>query len=87
MNYYIINNASRAATYGIGTYVRQLTKILKKQISLQLFFIDLYTEEKEFTITKDEDDLTHYKIPMASSRIEDEKYCDILFIITISFRY
>jgi len=55
MNYYIINNASRAATYGIGTYVRQLTKILKKQISLQLFFIDLYTEEKEFTITRNGD--------------------------------
>lgn len=81
MNYYIINNASRAATYGIGTYVRQLTKILKKQISLQLFFIDLYTEEKEFTITKDEDDLTHYKIPMASSRIEDEKYCRMTYYL------
>lgn len=29
MEYYIINNASRAASYGIGTYIRQLTLVLK----------------------------------------------------------
>lgn len=81
MKYYIINNASRAAVYGIGTYVRQLTGILKKSPSLQAFFIDLYAEEKEFSIVQDVDGFTHYKIPMASTRMEDERYCRMAYYL------
>lgn len=79
MKYFIINNASRAASYGIGTYVRQLTAVLKNLPSLQISFIDLYAEEKDFAIEKDEDGLIHYKVPMVSSRTEDEKYCRMAY--------
>jgi len=81
MNYYIINNASRAAAYGIGSYVRQLSTALKRQSSLRLYFIDLYAEEKEFTVAKDEDGLTHYKIPMISARTENEEYCRMAYYL------
>ncbi|MBQ3539487.1 MAG: glycosyltransferase [Bacteroidaceae bacterium] len=75
MNYYIINNASRAAAYGIGTYVRELTKILINNPNICLYHIDLYSEVKEFTINKDELGVTHYQIPLGNSQIETEMYC------------
>lgn len=81
MKYYIINNASRAAVYGIGTYVRQVTEMLKKSSSLQIFFIDLYADEKEFSIVQDSDGFTHFKIPMASTRMEDERYCRMAYYL------
>lgn len=81
MKYYIINNASRAAIYGIGTYVRQLTEMLKKSPSLQIFFIDLYAEEKEFSTVQDADGFTHFKIPIAYSRMEDERYCRMVYYL------
>lgn len=81
MKYYIINNTSRAAVYGIGTYVRQLTGMLKKSPSLQIFFIDLEVEEKEFSIIQDADGFTHYKIPMASTRVENERYCRMAYYL------
>lgn len=59
MNYYIINNASRAASYGIGTYVRQLTEQLIKLPSIEVYHIDLYSEHKEFCITVDDVGVTH----------------------------
>lgn len=34
MKYFIVNNTSRAAVYGIGTYVRQLTRALSKHTFL-----------------------------------------------------
>ncbi|WP_337569730.1 glycosyltransferase [Hallella sp.] len=85
MNYYIINNASRAATYGIGTYVRQLTLALMNISSLNLYFIDLFAERKEFTVEKDESGLTHYIIPMNSSNIEDENYCRMAYYLIFPY--
>ena len=61
MEYFIVNNTSRAAVYGIGTYVRQLTRALSEHTFLQLYFIDLYSDNKEFTVEKDENGLTHYR--------------------------
>ena len=81
MKYFIVNNTSRAAVYGIGTYVRQLTRALSKHTFLQLYFIDLYSDNKEFTVEKDENGLTHYKIPMAYSRIEDDRYCHVVYYL------
>ena len=81
MKYFIVNNTSRAAVYGIGTYVRQLTRALSKHTFLQLYFIDLYSDNQEFTVEKDENGLTHYKIPMAYSRIEDDRYCHVVYYL------
>lgn len=81
MKYFIINNASRAASYGIGTYVRQLTVALRGLPSLLICFIDLYGEGEEFAIAKDEDGLVHYKVPKASTRMEDERYCRMAYCL------
>lgn len=81
MNYYIINNASRAASYGIGTYVRQLTELLVKLHGVVVFHIDLYSEKKEFCITVDDVGVTHYAIPAINSHIETEAYCRTAFYL------
>lgn len=81
MEYYIINNASRAASYGIGTYIRQLTLVLKNLHFLQIYFIDLGAEVVEFSMVKDEDGLVHYKVPMASGRMENDKYCRMAYYL------
>ncbi len=85
MNYYIINNASRAASYGIGTYVRQLTEQLIKLPSIEVYHIDLYSEHKEFCITVDDVGVTHYAIPAISSHIETEAYCRTAFYLISPF--
>ncbi len=85
MNYYIINNASRAASYGIGTYVRQLTDILVKVHDVAVFHIDLYSDTKEFCITVDDVGVTHYAIPAIKSHIETEAYCRTTFYLLSPF--
>ena len=50
----IFNNASRAANYGIGTYVRQLSDGLVVLHDFKVSFVEMYADTKEFTITEDE---------------------------------
>jgi glycosyltransferase len=67
--YYIVNNASRAAMYGIGTYVKQLTECIQSILpQYDLCLLDLYSEVREFTIEKDKDGISHYKIPPFQGR-------------------
>lgn len=64
IKYFLINNASRAAAYGIGTYLKQMTDFIKTCMpQFELFFLDIYSDVKEFTIDKDENGIIHYKIP------------------------
>lgn len=75
----IFNNASRAANYGIGTYVRQLSDGLVVLHDFKVSFVEMYADTKEFTITEDERGMYHYRIPALSSGIESEVYCRSIF--------
>ena len=62
--YFLVNNASRAALYGIGTYITQLADCIQNSLSqYDLCFLDIYSDVKEFTVEKDESGVLHYKIP------------------------
>ena len=74
-NYYIFNNASRAAKYGIGTYVIQLTEILLKFDDIHIVLVDLYADTKEFSIKTDEQGITHYLFPNNGTNIESKIFC------------
>lgn len=50
-HYYLFNNASRAAQYGIGTYLNQLSHGLKKEVSVSIIAIN--SEEEEVKSTED----------------------------------
>lgn len=76
---FIFNNASRAANYGIGTYVRQLSDGLSTLPDTTVAHIDMYAEVKEFTITKDESGRHHYQIAASSSGMESESYCRSIY--------
>ncbi len=44
-NYYLFNNASRAAQYGIGTYLKQLCNGLKEEVPVSIIAINSEEEE------------------------------------------
>lgn len=69
MNYYIVNNASRAAAYGIGTYVKQLITVLQALSEYPIYLIELYAEDKDFTVFTDELGITHYRVPALPSQM------------------
>jgi glycosyltransferase len=62
VNLYIFNETSRAAVYGIGTYINELTLCLKDVPSINLNIVKLNDECKEFTIETSER-TTYWKIP------------------------
>ena len=76
---FIFNNASRAANYGIGTYVRQLSDGLAAMPNIKVSFVEMYADTKEFAISEDERGMFHYRIPSLSSNIESEVYCRSIF--------
>ena len=50
MHIFIFNNASRAANYGIGTYVRLLSDGLLGRSGVKVSFVDLFSDVKEYSI-------------------------------------
>lgn len=76
---FLFNNGSRAANYGIGTYVRQLSDGLAALADFKVFFVELHADTKEFSIIEDEKGMLHYQIPALSSGIESEVYCRSIF--------
>jgi hypothetical protein len=78
---FIFNNASRAANYGIGTYVRQLSDGLAAMPNIKVSFVEMYADTKEFAISEDERGMFHYRIPSLSSNIESEVYCRSIFYL------
>ena len=76
---YIFNNASRAAGYGIGTYIRQLTDGMRGIPDTEVSLVEMYAETKEFAISDDEQGIRHYLIPPLHSGIESEDYCRCIF--------
>lgn len=76
---FIFNNASRAANYGIGTYVRQLSDGLAALPDFWISFVEMYADSKEFSIVEDGKGQLHYRIPALASGIETEAYCRSIF--------
>lgn len=76
---FIFNNASRAANYGIGTYVRQLSDGLLTLTDVQVSLIEMYADTKEFSVTVDDKGMQHYRIPALPSGMESEAYCRSIF--------
>ena len=54
MHIFIFNNASRAANYGIGTYVRLLADGLFGHSGVKVSFVDMFSDVKEYSIAEDE---------------------------------
>ena len=69
---FIFNNASRAAHYGIGTYVRQLAEGLRECPDTTVSFVDFFADVKEYTVSDDACGCRHYRIPSGPSGGEDE---------------
>lgn len=62
--YFLVNNASRAAVYGIGTYIKQFADCIQYyRPQLELCFLDICSGVKEFTVDRDERGFSHYRIP------------------------
>lgn len=78
-NIFIFNNASRAAEYGIGTYIRQLTSCLQSLPDTKVSLVEMYTDTKELSISEDENGICHFLIPSLDSSIENDTYCRIIF--------
>lgn len=78
-NIFIFNNASRAAGYGIGTYVRQLSDGLSAIPDTKVSLVEMYADTKEFAISDDDNGTRHYLIPPLQSNVESETYCRIIF--------
>lgn len=78
---FIFNNASRAANYGIGTYIRQLSDCLCKWDKAKVSFVDINAATKEFLITEDELGRVHYQIPTLSTSKESDNDCRIIFYL------
>lgn len=78
---YTFNNASRAAGYGIGTYISQLTDGLSVYAEVAVSFVDMFADTKEFSVTKDEQGRIHYLIPSLSIGMESEVYCRSVFYL------
>lgn len=76
---FIFNNASRAASYGIGTYVKQLSDGLSSIPDMKVSLVEMYADTKEFAISDDENGIRHYLIPPQHSNVENEIYCRIIF--------
>ena len=59
---FIFNNASRAANYGIGTYVRQISDGLAILPDYTVSFVEMHADTKEFSITEDDSGKLHYQM-------------------------
>ncbi|MBT9907307.1 hypothetical protein GPL10_16365 [Bacteroides fragilis] len=75
---YLIMNSSRGVQYGIGTYIRQMTKCLEEVEAIALTIVELESAEKEVTVTFDATGKIRYlripEIPSLKYKWEFERY-------------
>lgn len=88
--YFLINNRSIAAAYGIGTYVEQMIEIFRDNtLSYELSFIDINTDINEFSVDKDQYGLLHYVFPSHKGSYHLSAYyrlgCQVCVHNTIQF--
>jgi glycosyltransferase len=81
---YIFNEGSRAANYGIGTYIWQLTDCLKNVPDISLHVVQLYSSEKEFRIVASAGFDTYYfpKVNYRGDRKRTIYYRNICIILS-----
>ncbi len=84
---YVFNEGSRAAIYGIGTYIRQLTACLTEIQGFSLHIVELHCSEKEFILKQKYPCITVYYFPNASHRYRnsDSKYYRNIFFILAQY--
>lgn len=80
---YLFNEGGRAAAYGIGTYIRQLTECLRGIPYIELNIILLNSGEKEFSIVKKEG-YTIYAFPNCDPHIKGERYFQNIWFLFMS---
>lgn len=82
---YIFNNATRAAQYGIGTYVRQIIHCLKEVRGLRITLIDLNADPTE-VVVKEEAEVRTIQIPVIKySGTESDYhryYRNLMYVLT-----
>lgn len=84
--YFLVNNASRAAVYGIGTYIKQMADCIQNSLSqYELFILDIDSDVKEFTVTKDEKGVIHYNIPSYKRRRNALPYYRYIMFLLSSY--
>lgn len=84
--YFLVNNASRAAGYGIGTYINQMADCIQECLSqYELFFLDINSDVKEFTVNKDEKGLIHYRVPSYQQQGGGEPYYRYIMFLLSSY--
>lgn len=78
---FIFNNASRAAGYGVGTYIRQLHKGLLTMPDTNVSIVEMYADTKEFSVKEDDCGCIHYLVPPLNAHMESETYLRSIFYI------
>lgn len=79
--YYLINNASRASQYGIGTYVKQVERILKNKKGIKFAYIDMWADVKEYSISIQEG-IRHLQIPHITNLNDYQYYRNAAYFLT-----
>lgn len=75
MRYFLFNNASPAASYGIGTHLRHLVSMLERVGGIEIVFVDLNCNEKVICDNfRDNDGHWHLQMPLIMNGIEDGVY-------------
>mgnify|MGYP003231539396 FL=1 len=87
---YLIGNGSRAAQYGVGTYIRQMLEFFRQTSSVRLTIVELNSEVKEVTEECDNSGKVCYlKIPAQKSegRKGDVAHCyrNIAYLLALHF--
>lgn len=87
---YLFNEASRAAAYGIGTYIKQMVAAFSGKEDTLLTVVELYHDKKEFTIEFN-DNTRYIYIPsyQPNYRLKQEEkldryYQSVLFLLSPS---
>lgn len=80
---FIFNNASRAANYGIGTYVRHLSDGLLTMPDTKISLVEMYADTKEFSVNEDDRGRIHYLIPPLNDYAENEVYLRSIFYFLV----
>lgn len=85
---YLFNETSRAAMYGIGTYIKQMTAAFATQSDVCLTVVTLNHADKEFSV-KTENNVRYINIPnhKTNYHLNDEKnqerfYQSVLFLLS-----
>ena len=82
---YIFNERSRAAVYGIGSYIQQLTDCLGSREDLSVHLVQLNSDKKEITVENETGyDIYHFPCLAESLYVTSEQryYRNILYLLS-----